>query len=531
MATNFIDVTSRSLRDHYVFYDRLKDEENSRLRDLHSSVIGKTLQAVDAANRPKTLTTRLRKQAQQEREKECALLREVFGVDVSIDYNNPRGATEFIDIFNNYLNLRDVYERNKFLILNSKGAKGVFSYFPAYLKRVLDKSWAETATELDLSSEESIQKDLMTWLENSIPKAIEEMFLAKPELKAMPQEMKNAYKELLNSIGQVQTAGSFSRQIADIYKIDKIAEAIQQELRESGYETKQIKSLAKKCPIDAKKGGFTLEALQDLITASIQSTTKTKGGHATIGGAKLRADNVATFNIDITPIIESIEDTKGAISRNEAVVLFEQIDQRMGDQGRGFIIYTSDKNYTLNDGFKNRGGFEAGSKIKAADLESLIHKAGYNGAEFVGAILQFAEGAVAGNYSPQILEDALAQMIAFFLFDDYNALKAGLTNGTNTLHIMNLNGILVPMSSILFALADSIDGVVLTRPREIVNVEFDIPEIQFKTNEEQRDWEYKENASAGEAWAFQRNYALENTTIAIHFLSNLRELLANSSFR
>jgi hypothetical protein len=64
---------------------------------------------------------------------------------------------------------------------------------------------------------------------------------------------------------------------------------------------------------------------------------------------------------------------------------------------------------------------------------------------------------VAEDLSPIELENALAQMIAYFLFDDYNALKSGLTNGVNTLHVMNLNGVLLPISSILFALVDAIE--------------------------------------------------------------------------
>jgi hypothetical protein len=75
-------------------------------------------------------------------------------------------------------------------------------------------------------------------------------------------------------------------------------------------------------------------------------------------------------------------------------------------------------------------------------------------------------------------------MIANFLFDDYDAIGAGLTNNVNTLHVMNLNGILLPISSILFALADSINNVIDISSRSIVDIRINSVPIEFKTKEE-----------------------------------------------
>lgn len=529
MATNFIDVESRSLRQHFVFYKRLKEEHNEKYRQLHDSVLGKVQASVEAANRTKTLTHRLRGQALREREKECALLSEVFGANLSFDYTNPKTATDFIDVFNGYLNIKEIYERSKYLILNSHGQKGVYSFFPEYLKKVLDRTWEEVASRIDLSSDQTIYPEVIEWLESSVELAVKEMFDAEPELKSMPPELRNAYSQLSSAIGEVRTAGSFANQLANIYKLDELAQAITQELNSPLYSGGNIKAVAEKCKIDARKGGLTLEALYDLITAQIQSTKK--GGHAVIGGTGMRADNVATFNLDLAPIFEILDNTKGNESRKEAVEIFNQIEQRMNNYGRGFIVYTSDKNYTLNAGFEERGGYAAGTEIKAEQLEELIYKAGYASDEFIGAILQFAEGAVAEELSPIQLENALAQMIAYFLFDDYNALKSGLTNGVNTLHVMNLNGVLLPISSVLFALVDAIERNIETQPRSIVSIKLHNDPILFKTKEDQREWEQSNSATPGQAWQEQRESALDTTTITVHFLASLRELLQNSSFR
>jgi hypothetical protein len=40
-----------------------------------------------------------------------------------------------------------------------------------------------------------------------------------------------------------------------------------------------------------------------LITATLQEATGGKGGHAVIGSKGGRADNVATFGIDLSPVV------------------------------------------------------------------------------------------------------------------------------------------------------------------------------------------------------------------------------------
>jgi hypothetical protein len=142
-----------------------------------------------------------------------------------------------------------------------------------------------------------------------------------------------------------------------------------------------------------------------------------------------------------------------------------------------------------------------------------------------------AEGAVGDDKSPVPFEEALAKMIANFLFDDYNAIGAGLTNSVNTLHIMNLNGILLPISSILFALADSINNVIALSPRSIVDIRIHNTPIEFKTQEEQWNWQLSNGKSGSGAWNYQRDQAHKNTEISIHFMASLKSMLQNAYFR
>lgn len=523
----FIDVDSQSLSSHLVFYKRLETDDNGKRAKLYNKVRSKMLEAVDAADRPVTLTRRLREQAKKEREKEIALIQDFFNAPIDPELTSPRKVMEFLDVFNSFMNIQDIYERNKQLILKAEGQKGVFSFFPFYLKKELEDTWRDVAKTLDITNEGQMIRGITDWLERSIPRAIERMFSAELETKRIDPSLKNVYMRLLGEIGTVQMKGSYAQQLADIYGLQDLADAIIEELRGGGIASKsELKSIAAKCTIDYRKGGLALESLQDLIYNVITDVDGKHPQHAVIGGKQARADNIATFNIDLTPIMERLDKGKGNLTRIEAVDLFNDIERNLDKSGRGFIVYTSDKNYTLNNGFAKKGGFAAGSDMDGNTLMGLMERTPYDGATFIGAILQLAEGAVGEDISRAYFEVALAQMIAYFLFDDFNAIGAGLTNGANTLHIMNLNGVLLPISTILYTLADAIEETIVLTPRQVVSVHIKNDPILFPNAEDQASWQEANQATASEAWLYQDEEALKNLEISIRFMAGLKKLLS-----
>jgi hypothetical protein len=109
-------------------------------------------------------------------------------------------------------------------------------------------------------------RGITDWLERSIPRAIEGMFSAELETKRIDPSLKNVYMRLLGEIGTVQMKGSYAQQLADIYGLQDLADAIVEELRGGGIPSKsELKSIAAKCTIDYRKSGLALESLQDLI--------------------------------------------------------------------------------------------------------------------------------------------------------------------------------------------------------------------------------------------------------------------------
>lgn len=521
MSENF-NLVSHSLGSQYVFYERLKDDTPEHQK-LHASMLERMNSAVAEARHVASVSSDIRRQASAERAKETALIQTFFGASLP-PIDGAQDVQTFIDLLNDCLNLKQVYERNKTLIMNSEGQKGVFSFFGTYLERVLNADWERAAGTFDFTSTATLSRDVETWLEQKVPEAIEAMFKADVENLSIDPQLRNAYMELLPLIGQVTQHGSYSQELARIYGLDDI----KTEIMDALYSNKQdvIKSLTTTKANIHSRGGFALESLGELIMESIKPT-----GHGGIGSLGAKADHVATFGIDISQIADRLEEITGKNSRQRNIALFSSLEQNLQGLTQGFIVYTSDKNYTLNAGFRARGGYSAGEDITAGAFEEIMAMAGKNMSTFVGAILQFNKGAIGEGQDINAFEEVIAKNIAYLLFDDFTAIGAGLTNSTNTLHLMNLNGILVPISSILYALADSIDQTITVNPRQIVSVNISTPEIKFPTSASQSAWVSSNGGNNLAAWDYQREEALQNTKISTHFLASLQTLLRGAMLR
>ena len=74
------------------------------------------------------------------------------------------------------------------------------------------------------------------------------------------------------------------------------------------------------------------------------------------GSKGIKADNILTLSIDPTIVVEALE-SAGA-NRDENIKALSALGTKLSNLDDGFIVYSSDKNYSLNANFK---GFDAGS--------------------------------------------------------------------------------------------------------------------------------------------------------------------------
>lgn len=524
---------AKSLAELYVYYKRLYVDHPV----LATYVNNAGHRILRQTEKYKSNSSAVRAQAQSEFSKEKQLLMQHFGVNINFDYygglsGSREGFKEVIDALNSTLNLKKVYQRNVQLIQNTKGQKAVYSWYPTYFMKAWDYYWPQISAEISSTITENwdIEEVLSEVLDRFLPDicvlGIKKM-LDGPEVEAnaIDPQLKDAYAALVSQIGKVQTAGSVANQIYEAYQLDELKKGLMESLQinsrgiNESFIREKTKTLVSKNI--HSRGGLSQEAIENAIFSlvaqelSSNSNINVKAIHS--GSTQIKADNIITIGFD--PELVEIALEQAGENRNKNIAALTDLGEKLKKLDDGFIIYSSDKNYTLNKDFS---GFHAGSLgATAADFLGNVYKNSSLLNTLIGAIQQLGQGAILEGKSADF-EELLAQDVAYMLFDDYSTIGQKNTGG-NAIHIMNLNGIMIPMSVILTLLADAIESVDnSTAIRRVVNVKIQAPPVIYKTTQEQID-EFPQNPAA--AWDKQRQEALHNTKISATFLRNFSSLV------
>lgn len=488
-----------------------------------------------------------RRIAEAEKEKELALLREVFGQDLHINLQDKNDVKMLIDALNSVLNIKDVYERNlRTLELSKGGAKSVISFFPTYFLQVWGEQWediysatCETFSKGGITVENALKKEINSRIDGITIEAIERMLSAKAEMKGMREYDKynGAYRELLEAIRSVpKYRNEILERIRSIYQLDKISEDISNQLKGKGKAvtrsqiSKKLKTSTKK-PISvqsASRGGLTLEAIEKMIFNLVGDRVEVGRAVHTGQIGNMKADNILTIGIDSGIIEEWLEEmayTSGS-SRADNIERIRQLQELTQHADRGFIVYSSDKNYTLNQRFRDQFGFSAGSAISAQSFYDVTRNINKNARTFTGLLVNTISGAIMDNKGVcDHLADTIAEDIAAMLFDDYQTIGDFRGNtGARAIHIMNLGNIMIPLSVFLTMFANAVERA-KSDPEDFVKVAIMIPEIEFKTYSQQLEWQIRKGATSSDAWSYQRTQALQKTRISINFFREFRSFL------
>lgn len=539
-----------------VFYNYLgKDPENADLAMLKNVALNSFDRHLNNVMQVSKNVEPYRRMAEYEKEKELALLCEVFGQELTVDLDKPQDAKMLIDALNSTLNIKEVYERNlEMLELSTGGRKSVISFFPTYFIQAWNDRWEEIyeATIKTFSSgkritlEEALQREINSRLDSITADAIERMFQAEPEMKAMRGEdskHRDAYKQLLNAFQTMpRYRNELIEQIRSIYKIDELSKAISEDIKDKGHLTKQkIEKKLKTSPSTpiqfqtGKRGGLTLEAIEHLTFELVGDALEAKGISAkalhsgNIG--YMKNDNMLFVGIDTSRIDDWLEDiainNKGS-SRKENIDRMRKLHELVENLDEGFLVYSSDKNYTLNKDFRDKFGFPAGSSISMNSFYEATRNVNKNAKTFVGLVVNTIEGAIMGSDSArEKLSEAMATDFAMMMFDDYQTLGDFRgKKGAKVIHIMNLDNIMIPLSVFLTMLANAVERAE-TDVDDFVKVVITTPEIEFKNYEEQKKW--MANPTKGydkkSAWTFQRDEALRKTRISVNFFKEFRDFI------
>lgn len=529
-----IDYGSNVLSQNYVYYERLRNDSDE------GSILYKNANAsmdrVSARIGKSTIAEVLLSMAAEELSKETAVLKKIFGVNISIDLYNKDSAKLIIDSFNSVLNLKAAYERNITRIKSGEKKIDIASFFPNYFNPIYNKSIPQIVNYALRQWESNPSIDIINILEdklskalpNIIEEALKRMFNSKTFNSSSSDEQR-AYQELLDSFDKFsENSNWLKNQLYTLYDMDKIKQNLLDTVKNytilspekrTAISMKKKKILPESGPSAASKAGNVREYVENYITnylLGIKGKDFSIEGRSTHSGAsQMKADNIISFNLPLDEIEEAINKIDGN-NRAQNVDVIQELGNKLKNVTDGVIIYSNAKNYSLNTVLKKKG-FSAGEDTSMRKLRELLNKIENSNADtFIGAILQTAEGAIGTSHFEE-LQDALAADIAYFLFDDFDTIGVPKSNLT-ALHIFDLNGIFIPLSFFLWILGEAVKDA-LSVPTDLLDINITVPKIKYPEPPNKRDYYIQED------WDEQRDFALDNTKVSINFLKSFANII------
>lgn len=562
---NLFQLDSRTMSKQYVYYNRLAQSRSEQNRELYQSAkktFNNSIKALSDEEMKEKVVNRLRTQSKIERKKEVQLMNKLYNgrYDDEKNWDDPETVKEFIKFFNYSMGLKEVYERNRQLILSGSKSKADYSYYDSYLTSILSSSQTkERIKQLVQDCLDGIQEwsAIDEAIRDVIKEAMVKMINAKSEngTDKSDEAIQKAYQELLAFVQSPPSeilGPDFIDQIEEIYGISDLVANLKQG-GEGGFNifdqaAENIKINGD--PLDNSKNYSTNKKtgkknrysdkgshnryrqqgeMQEVITSLIlkiaakevrSKNIKIEGGRT--GPQGFKADSIYAVGMDAEyseKVFKAIEQQKNR-TREENIAFFSRLDNSMEKIGSGALVYVSSKNYSINsDNFK---GFSAGAALKLKSYEQLLLKkqtSPQSAAAAIGAIMQLAQGAI-GTENQDKFELLLAKDVAAMLFDDFNIIGTEQQTDAYSVHVMDLNGIFVPISTILSSLADAIEDGTISK---VVSAKIEAPDILFKTAKEQGQWQAM-NPNLN-AWMYQKNDTLDRTKIIYHFLKDFTSLL------
>lgn len=561
MAYNIYKYINSNFSSGYVFYNRLVEDGHE---DIYNKAVNITnnIRNISAINEQDD-SEALMSMARAELSKEQAILRQQFKCNFSSkDIEDEGFYDELIKLLNYSLNIKDVFERNVLLTQNTKGQKAVFNFFGEYFQKAWERNWHLIRDEIKRNTSNFKQKkNLDNIVLNAYDKYIGDIMLDAFQIMFLEANIENglknneeyeqyqrAYEELymiINSGGNQISNNNLLREFYDTYKLGEVRDNLKEMVttgrtqtgkRKNANLSKQdLKNLSKTATkMMAQRGGFSLEYFENAIISNVLKELKDKEDISvyskhTGNFGEMKADNMYTIGIDEQKLNKFFEQNFN-VDQDESVRVkniekIRELQNSLSDVKEGFIIYSSDKSYTTNDNFSSRGGFGGNKQSLDNFLQtmSLTNKnINKNLPLMFGAIVQSCKGAIADKENLQDFEDKIAQDLAFMLFDDFDTIgKEMQGSSVNALHILNLNGIMLPLSFILFLMAKAVresDKNI----RSVAKVHIKLPEILYSSTGD-TSWHF---GNMERAWERQREYVKREAEITTHFLKDFNKIIS-----
>lgn len=510
------------------------------------------------------LGNRIIAQGQAERAKELEFIHKALP-DFEFKENNING--DIIKAINRIIRGKKQFkyalERMRAAIKDSKATDhknlgpSASSLFTSYLGTQLSKLF------YDFAGQAKIQDPFSAWttyLQTHLDEAIDGAFRVMTEEIGTKDEVNPIYGDAKQwrEVGEAYRsiagyAEEFRSMIKSKINFNELANMFQNEgnreiyrkarsgNRKSGFRTFADEKLHLKTQA-GQRGGSVSEYVEDLIKRIAPTlVTVSDKGSAVLRNETITADSVAlyTFSADIgmsmQQLVEelnaSLDGTSGAVEG--ARRLQEFYDRNLSKLDDTFIVYESDKMYKLDNNFS---GFHNGGNHPLKQLGDYIAEAGISaeaGMDFVKTAYNTLQTAVYEGSRDEIQEqitNILMAAAAKLLFSDWATVGVRQNSGAKALHVLNLDGFLIPSSYLLTKLGVAMKNAAKDT-RKWFAVTVHLPETVVYTGKSGKlganDKEIKD--ALYKLWKDQYNKAEQESYFSVKFLSNFKSIVDSSS--
>ena len=520
--------------ERYVYYNRLLDEGYVQ---LYKKAYNETfLPRIEAGSDPQAIANYFLKLRNAEYTKECMLLSTQFGVNISGKYSLENSDPEMvgqqlIHAFNNLFNIKEVFNYHLGLIKETKGQKGVITYFHSYFNKHWNAARKALYDQISADIQSTCGANISTILENHlntiVTETLYEMYgVAKNQngIEGTIYDIEKPYQALAQVLEKHDpVADEFIQGMIKNYRLDEFVTELSNNIQQANSLSRtEFSKLSKQSlSLNFPKAGISKE-FEGVLIAKINEYLAKAGGktHHT-GDANAKPDWVFTFGIDEDIIADAYTETMVGGGRKETVAKAKELKERLHSEDKGFIVYTSAKDYTLNSSFASRGGMQAEKNVSLQTWENILTTMNLASKDIVFSIMQTIPGAI-GQDNLDHVSTMMARAIAGALFDDFDVSGSVPKSGAQAIHLLHLNGIYIPLSFYYDKLYKAFEYV--GSAPELVRVDIKTPQmILFPTKEDQTAW--KEQNPGMSPWVYQRDKALQEIQLSYHFFANFKKAM------
>lgn len=537
---------------NYVYYRNLGQNPNKFAQHLGKQINAKLHDYISYANtgngknKGKSASViALRALAEQEMAKEEAFLTFTFGSDYSLSFQKTLErfkGQNFSNILTVLFNekfafeddLRRLRKQLQHYGPDSQFTPNISRLFADYLHHAIVQYIRQITENLDI-------KKGTQWItqqvEKNWPQVVENGLRLMLNASAIKGDGDKTYLHILKELeaqGPIQNSPLFNYLIKN-YDISKHMDNLKTLVKEMKQKKKDNKDddgykFSQVWQFNSALGGTITEYLENIASQELGRGLRGKGFKVSathVGQHKKKADNDFVIwqgemdEAQLQKILDKAYSTGNDFITNDKAI--SELDALLGSLSsikEGYHLYISDKDYLLrsiND--QDYRGMSAGDPMTLGTYRKLTQ----SDDEFITAIMNTINGAY-GDDLTEVVKSHIATDIANFAFDGVRINDSKSSGNVKAVHIFYLSGYYVPLSSMLFKLADAFESADVNQYKSYANIQLSKPaNIMYPLEHPLIDGDYKKYTR--QMWHEQAINALDTIKIEAYFMKSMREYI------